>query len=77
MDAERNMMIQAHQKAGAPYLAAKMLMLFNPDADPAVRAYILGELSMMLTEEDIAKVVHVAARRAIRIMRSDTGDHDE
>ena len=74
---ERNMLIQAHKKAGSAYLAAKLLVLFSPDADPAVRAYILGELSMMLDEKEIAKVARYAARMALRRMKLDTGEHDE
>ena len=74
MQTERNMLIEAHQAAGTPYLAAKILLLFADDVDPAVRRYILGELNMMLTVHDIAQVAEFAADRALALMKRDTGE---
>ncbi len=74
MQTERNMLIEAHQAAGTPYLAAKLLLLFADDVDPGVRRYILGELSMMLTVDDIGQVAEFAADRALALMKRDTGE---
>jgi len=80
MQTERNLLIEAYQGAGAPFLASRILLAMAPDAEvqahshPAVRDHFAREVRSLCGDAVLAELVNDMAAKALQLMKPDTGE---